>query len=71
MKKEVYDRITEEYKQLSEKIEKLSDFLQNLKEGDINPLNYDLLVAQANAMNTYRGILAIRLGINKPESDEV
>ena len=70
MEKETFDRLVIEFKDLSEKTEKLRDFLINkVKDAQIDNLNKDLLICQLKAMETYQGILSIRIGLNNKFAD--
>lgn len=65
MEKEVFDRMTVEFNELSEKITKLRSFILNEDEfKTLDNLNKDLCIGQLKAMETYLSILSIRIGLN-------
>lgn len=71
MEKETFDRIVVEFNALAEKTEKLRDFLLNkVDKVSIDNLNRDLLISQLKAMETYQGILSIRIGLNNQFNKE-
>lgn len=63
MDKETFNRLVEEFKSLNEKVNKLRDFLLNSSE-QLDNLNRDMLITQLKVMETYQGILSIRIGLN-------
>ena len=68
MEQATFNRMVTEFEELNEKTNKLRDFL--LTKADKVPmdnLNRDLLISQLKAMETYQGILSIRIGLNNQE----
>lgn len=68
MEQTTFNRMVTEFEELNEKTNKLRDFL--LTKADKVPmdnLNRDLLISQLKAMETYQGILSIRIGLNNQE----
>lgn len=64
------DELLSEYKALETRTIGLRDSLVN-KELKVDNLNYDLLIGQLKAMETYLTILSIRIGLNAPKEDKV
>ena len=65
MNKEVFNRMLQEFQELSERTNKCREFiLDEEKFNKLDMINRDLLIAQLKAMETYISILSIRLGIN-------
>lgn len=65
MNKEVFNRMLQEFQELSERTNKYREFiLDEEKFNKLDMINRDLLIAQLKAMETYISILSIRLGIN-------
>jgi len=65
MEQATFNRMVVEFNELVEKTEKLRDFLLNkVDKANIDNLNKDLLISQLKAMETYQGILSIRIGLN-------
>ena len=65
MNKEVFNRMLQEFQELSERTNKCREFiLDEEKFIKLDMINRDLLIAQLKAMETYISILSIRLGIN-------
>lgn len=65
MNKEVFNRMLQEFQELSERTNKCREFiLDEDKFNKLDMINRDLLIAQLKAMETYISILSIRLGIN-------
>ena len=68
MEQATFNRMVVEFNELVEKTEKLRDFLLNKADkAPIDNLNKDLLISQLKAMETYQGILSIRIGLNNKE----
>lgn len=68
MEQATFNRMVVEFNELVEKTEKLRDFLLNESDkAPIDNLNKDLLISQLKAMETYQGILSIRIGLNNKE----
>lgn len=71
MEQTTFDRMVVEFNELVEKTEKLRDFLLNKADkAPIDNLNRDLLITQLKAMETYQGILSIRIGLNNQSNKE-
>ncbi len=70
MKKETFERLVQERAELSEKFEKLRSFVESDDIRGIDPLNRDLLLTQANVMQSYLGVLSIRIGLNSSKVEE-
>lgn len=69
MKKEVFERMINEFNEVNERVTKLRTFLldeEKLKE--IDNLNKDLLIAQLKAMEAYLSVLSIRIGLNSQDN---
>lgn len=66
----IIERVWEEYSVLSDKVTKLREFLLNeVDKAPIDNLNKDLLITQLKIMESYQGILSIRIGLNhRPDS---
>lgn len=65
MQQETFQRMLDEYKELTEKTTKCRNFILNKEEFEqVDMLNRDLLIAQLKAMETYLSLLSIRLGVN-------
>lgn len=72
MEKEIFERMLAEYQELVERTGKLIEFIKNDdKFNELDALNKDLCIAQAKAMETYLGVLSIRIGYNAPENNEI
>lgn len=72
MEKEIFERMLTEYQELVERTGNLIDFIKNDdKFNELDALNKDLCIAQAKAMETYLGVLSIRIGYNAPENNEI
>jgi hypothetical protein len=71
MQQETFQRMLDEYKELTEKTTKCRNFILNKEEFEkIDMLNRDLLIAQLKAMETYLSLLSIRLGVNGKVAEE-
>lgn len=72
MNKEMFERMLAEYQELVERVGKLIDFIKDEEKfNELDALNRDLCIAQAKAMETYLGVLSIRIGYNAPENNEI
>ena len=70
MEKEVFERMVNEYNEGVERVEKAISFVNSPENSEtLDALNRDLLIAQIKAMETYLGILAIRIGYNVPTEE--
>ncbi|MES2367617.1 MAG: hypothetical protein V4563_17205 [Pseudomonadota bacterium] len=63
MKRDVYDRLCLENKDLADKIGKLQGFLNTSAFDELSGIQKDLLRAQCFAMQTYLNILAMRIAV--------
>lgn len=71
MKKEVFDRLMQEFSELNDKITKLRNFLLDEEKVKVlDNLNKDLLIAQLKAMEAYISVLSIRIGLNAPKEED-
>ena len=71
MKKEVFDRLMQEFSELNDKITKLRNFLLDEEKVKVlGNLNKDLLIAQLKAMEAYISVLSIRIGLNAPKEED-
>lgn len=67
MEKEVFERIIIEFNEVNDRSDKLRNFILDKEKFEkLDALNRDLLISQLKAMETYSGILSIRLGLNAP-----
>lgn len=65
MNKETFERMLQEFQELSERTNKCREFiLDEEKFNTLDMINRDLLIAQLKAMEAYLSVLSIRLGIN-------
>ena len=71
MNKEMFERMLAEYQELVERTGKLIDFINDDKFNELDALNKDLCITQVKAMETYLGVLSIRIGYNAPENNEI
>ena len=72
MNKEIFERMLAEYQELVERVGKLIDFIKDEEKfNELDALNKDLCIAQVKAMETYLGVLSIRIGYNAPENNEI
>ena len=68
MEKEVFERMLNEFNELSERISKCRAFLLNEEKSKVlDALNRDLLVAYLKSMESSLAILSIRIGLNAPK----
>ena len=65
MKREVFERLIAEEKELSDRIEKLTVFVESENYKKLNDENQYLLRKQLNSMKEYESILQRRIQINK------
>lgn len=71
MRAEIFERLINEFTELKDRIEKCRNFIiDEEKFNTLNQINKDLLISQLKAMETYLGILAIRIGVNKQDEAE-
>lgn len=72
MKKEVFERMVNEFEGVNEKVVKLRDFITDKEKFEtLDFINRDLLIAQLKAMETYLSILSIRIGLNAKPTEEI
>jgi hypothetical protein len=64
MKKEVFERLIAEEKELSDRIEKLTVFVESENYKKLNDENQYLLRKQLDSMKEYESILQRRIQIN-------
>lgn len=64
MKREVFERLIAEEKELSDRIEKLTVFVKSENYKKLNDENQYLLRKQLNSMKEYESILQRRIQIN-------
>ena len=68
MEKEVFERMLNEFNELSERISKCRAFLLDEEKSKVlDALNRDLLVAYLKSMESSLAILSIRIGLNAPK----
>lgn len=65
MKKEVFERLIAEEKELSDRIEKLTVFVESENYKKLNDENQYLLRKQLDSMKEYESILQRRIQINR------
>ena len=70
MKKDVFERLVDEKKELDEKRSKLLEFIGSKQFSKLDYLNKKLLVEQLYIMDKYIHILKWRIEINENEVEE-
>lgn len=68
MEKEVFEKMLNEFNELTERTIKCRSFLLNEEKSKVlDALNRDLLIAQLKSMESYLQLLSIRIGLNTPK----